>query len=260
MKLAFKKTKISVITLFFWSSLWSATFCMAKSGNDDWQFHIAPYAWLAGQSGTVSSFGNLPPVDIDIDFWDDILGNINGALFVVGEVQKGKFGIMVDIAYVYIEDENATPGPAFSSAVAETNSWLATAAAEYRVVEKSAAFVDLFAGFRYWSVESDLTLNAGTLPKVKIRNDGDWFDPLIGIKGRTGIGETDFFVSCILQLGGFGVGSDLMWDVNVNLGYNWTETFSTTFGYRYLDVDYNDEGFLYDVSQDGPVLGLSWRF
>ena len=49
-------------------------------------------------------------------------------------------------------------------------------------------------------------------------------------------------------------GSDFMWDANLNLGYRWTETFSTTFGYRYLDVDYEDGTFLYDVSQDGLTL------
>ncbi|WP_169309229.1 hypothetical protein [Desulforhopalus sp. IMCC35007] len=30
-------------------------------------------------------------------------------------------------------------------------------------------------------------------------------------------------------------------------------------GYRYLAVDYDNDGFIYDVSQNGPVLGLSWR-
>jgi hypothetical protein len=50
------------------------------------------------------------------------------------------------------------------------------------------------------------------------------------------------------------------WDANINLGYQWTQGFSSTIGYRYLDVDYADDGFLYDVAQDGLVLGLSWRF
>jgi hypothetical protein len=27
-----------------------------------------------------------------------------------------------------------------------------------------------------------------------------------------------------------------------------------------LDVDYEDDGFLYDVAQQGITLGLSWRF
>ena len=61
-------------------------------------------------------------------------------------------------------------------------------------------------------------------------------------------------------LGGFGVASDLMWDASLNLGYQWTKGFATTIGYRYLDVDYEKNGFLYDVAQDGLILGLSWRF
>ena len=74
------------------------------------------------------------------------------------------------------------------------------------------------------------------------------------------LGESKFFVSGFVIIGGFDVGSDFMWDANLNLGYRWTETFSTLFGYRYLDVDYEDSNFLYDVAQDGLILGLSWRF
>ena len=63
-----------------------------------------------------------------------------------------------------------------------------------------------------------------------------------------------------MLFGGFGAGSDLMWDVNVNLGYQWTDGFSTSIGYRYLAVDYSDSGFLYDVVQQGPTLALIWHF
>jgi hypothetical protein len=85
-------------------------------------------------------------------------------------------------------------------------------------------------------------------------------DPIIGLKGLAPLGESQFFVSGALLLGGFGMGSDFMWDGQINLGYQWGPTFSTTIGYRYLEVDYDEGDFLYDVSQDGPSLGLSWRF
>ena len=85
-------------------------------------------------------------------------------------------------------------------------------------------------------------------------------DPIIGLKGKTALGESQFFLNGFLVIGGFGVGSDFMWDANLNLGYNWTETIATTIGYRYLDVDYEDNGYIYDVYQDGIVLGLAWRF
>ena len=52
--------------------------------KDTWRFQVAPYAWLAGQKGTVATLPGLPPADIDVNFYDDVLGNINGALFLVG--------------------------------------------------------------------------------------------------------------------------------------------------------------------------------
>jgi len=228
--------------------------------NGTWQFHLAPYAWLAGQNGTVSTFPLLPPADVDVDFWDDIFGNINGALFLVGEARQGRFGVFMDIAYVDIESDNATPGPYFSSVVSATESWIVTATGLYRMVENPGTLVDLVAGIRYWSVDSTLKLRPGMLSGRTASNKEDWVDPLIGLKGIASLGDSKFFLSGGFAIGGFGAGSDFMWDASINLGYQWTETFSTTIGYRYLDVDYEDDGFLYDVAQDGPTLGLSWCF
>jgi hypothetical protein len=232
----------------------------ATAENDTWEFQVAPYAWLAGQNGTIATIPPLPPADIDINFYDDIIGNINGALFLVGEARKGPFGIVTDIAYTDIEIEDPTPGPLFTLLTSRTESWIVSVAGFYRLTEKQGAFLDLIGGVRYWSVDSTLTLQAGLLPTRSASNKEDWFDPIIGLKGLAPLGESKFFVSGFVIIGGFDVGSDFMWDANLNLGYRWTETFSTLFGYRYLDVDYEDSNFLYDVAQDGLILGLSWRF
>ena len=53
---------------------------------------LTHYGWLVGQNGTVATLPGLPPTEIDIDFFDDILGNINFALFLVGEAHKGRSG------------------------------------------------------------------------------------------------------------------------------------------------------------------------
>lgn len=228
--------------------------------GDQWRFQLAPYAWLAGQEGTVATLPGLPPADIDIDFWDDIVGNINGGLFLVGEARRGRFGLVTDVAYVDIEVEEKTPGSVFSSVTSGTESWIVSVAGFYRVVEKTGAFLDLLAGARYWSVDSSLALGAGLLPAQEVSNREDWVDPLVGLKGLSFLGGSRIFVSGGGVIGGFGAGSDLMWDLNVNLGYQWTKTFSTLLGYRYMDVDYEKDDFLYDITQHGPVLGLSWRF
>jgi hypothetical protein len=167
----------------------------------------------------------------------------------------------VDVAYTDIEMEDSVPyGTLYSAVGVQTKSWIVSIAGLYRLIERKNRFLDVIAGVRYWSVDTDLTLKAGLLPERSISNSEDWVDPLIGLKGLTPIGESNFFVSGAFVLGGFGAGSDFMWDANVNFGYQWTKGFSTTVGYRYLDVDYEKDDFLYDVVQQGPVLGLSWRF
>ena len=257
-------SKLKLLFVILYGFLFMLVFSLpahsAAAGNDTWEFHLAPYAWLAGQNGTVATLPGLPPADIDIDFWDDILGNLNGALFLVGEARKDRFGVFVDVAYVNIESDDTTLAPYFSTVVSETESWIVTAAGQYRLVEQSNAFLNLVAGVRYWSVDSTLALHPGLLPGQEVSNTESWVDPIVGLRGLTSIGESKFIVTGGLGVGGFGVGSDFMWDVVINLGYRWTETFTTSIGYRYLDVDYEDDGFLYDVSQQGPVLGLSWRF
>ena len=260
MKLSMKKIEF----LFFCTICLMVGYSSAQAesrSRDKWHFQIAPYVWLAGQNGTVATLPGLPPADIEVDFYDDILGNINFAGMLVGEARKGRFGLVADIVYTDIETEAPTPyGVLYSAVNSRTKSWMVSAAGLYRLMERQSRFLDAIAGLRYWSVDSDLTLKAGLLPQRSVSNSEDWFDPLIGLKGFTPIGSSRFFISGAIAIGGFGVGSDFMWDAGINLGYQWTKGFSTTLGYRYLDVDYENDGFLYDVAQDGLTLGLSWRF
>jgi len=251
--------------LLFCSFLFFQTFSFSAhadpSSGDQWEFQLAPYAWLSGQNGTVATLPGLPPADVDVDFYDDIWGNINLAGMLVGEARKGRYGLFMDIVYTDIEMEDPVPyGILYSAVDTQTKSWMVSIAGLYRLIERQNRFVDVIAGVRYWSVDTDLTLKAGLLPERSISNSEDWFDPLIGLKGMSALGNSKFFISGGLALGGFGAGSDFFWDANINLGYQWTKGFSTTVGYRYLDVDYEKDDFLYDVAQDGLTLGLSWRF
>ncbi len=247
---------VSLICTFQAPSLSSAT----ENDPDSWAFHLAPYAWLSGQSGSVATQPGLPTADIDVNFYDDVLGNIKGAFMLLGEARKGSFGISSDVVYTDIESDSATPGQVFTTLSSRTTSWIVSASGFYRFLNKGNAYVDGLVGARYWSVDSELALHGGPAGYYSIDNREHWIDPIVGFRGFSMIGDSNFFASGFVFLGGFGVGSDFMWDVNLNLGYQWTESISTTIGYRYLDVDYEDGDFLYDVYQDGVVLGFSYRF
>jgi hypothetical protein len=80
-----------------------------EESSGKWNFQIAPYAWLAGQEGKVATLPGLPPADIDVNFYDDILGNINWAGMLVGEARRGRYGLVADIVYTDIETEDPAP-------------------------------------------------------------------------------------------------------------------------------------------------------
>lgn len=227
--------------------------------QEEWQFQIAPYLWLAGLNGDVGAFPGVPPADVDASF-SDILENLDFAFMIAGEARKGRGGILADVLYIDVASSGTTPGPLYSTANLDSEVLLGTIAGFWRPWSDEGASLDLAAGVRAWSVDTKLQLGAGVLPATTVSHDENWVDPLVGIRLKGVLGGEPFFQSLGLIVGGFGVGSDLMWDADVNLGYRWTDGFSTTIGYRYLSVDYADGGFVYDVVQQGPTVALIWNF
>jgi hypothetical protein len=44
------------------------------------------------------------------------------------------------------------------------------------------------------------------------------------------------------------------------IGKELKKKYSMVVGYRYLDVDYQNGGFLYDTHMSGPIAGFNIRF
>jgi hypothetical protein len=77
-------------------------------------------------------------------------------------------------------------------------------------------------------------------------------------------GETLVQLRLYTEVGGFGAGSELTWQVFPDLSVNLTQKVSLDFGYRWLDPDYatgeGSDQFRYDVLTQGPVIGFGFRF
>jgi len=48
--------------------------------------------------------------------------------------------------------------------------------------------------------------------------------------------------------------------VTAALGYQFESNLSAMLGYRALGVNYDRNGFVYNVIQQGPILGFAYRF
>jgi len=44
------------------------------------------------------------------------------------------------------------------------------------------------------------------------------------------------------------------------IGFQFTNSFSAEIGYRAAGVDYENDGFVYDTVQQGPIIGAVFRF
>src|SRR5213596_1688359 len=97
-----------------------------------------------------------------------------------------------------------------------------------------------------------------TLSQTLSRDDY-WFDPYVGLRGRYNFNKT-FYTAVRGEIGGFGVGADLMWEVEGVVGINLTRSIFTEVGYRALGADYENDGLLFDAVMHGPQITTGITF
>ena len=54
--------------------------------------------------------------------------------------------------------------------------------------------------------------------------------------------------------------ADEDWNLMGTLNYSLTQQIQLSAGYRHLSVDYQRDGFVYDVEMSGPLLGIAGHF
>ena len=126
---------------------------------------------------------------------------------------------------------------------------------------------DLLAGGRVNSTKLRITQfrdisPPATAPNFVYLNESrtqTWVDPIIG--ARTQLFMTDkLFLGLYGDIGGFGVGSHLSWQVQPTLGWKFTQRTMAEIGWRILSNNYTNGGFTYNVKQQGIYTGVSFSF
>ena len=92
-----------------------------------------------------------------------------------------------------------------------------------------------------------------------LSKDDYWFDPYVGLRGRYNFNKT-YYTAVRGEIGGFGVGADLMWEVETVVGINLTRSIFTEIGYRALGGNFEDNGFRFDAVMHGPQITTGITF
>lgn len=98
----------------------------------------------------------------------------------------------------------------------------------------------------------------GKLDTTVARTD-DWWDPFVGLRGRYNLSKK-YYLTGRGDIGGFGVGSELAWQINAGLGCQVTPNVFTEITYRLYDVNYRQNGFMMDALTHGPEITLGINF
>ncbi len=274
--------KLSVFAVF---TAFSAT---AASGADevraapatvdgaDWAFQATGYLWATGLNGNISPFRRAPTLHVEKSF-SDVMEDLNFGGFLNVWGRYDRFVLSGDIMYVDTTDSKASgplpalqipglptlPAGAAIDADVDTQEFMATLQAGYRIVDADGFSLDALAGARFWHISNEVAVTAthpliGSVSATHKESFG-WIDPIIGARAFFGLTDK-LSVQAQVDIGGFGAGSDLTWSALATVNYIFTDTLSVSAGYKVLAVDYSDDGYVFDSRLSGPVMGLTYRF
>jgi hypothetical protein len=211
---------------------------------------------MAGLSGHAAAFG-APPVNVDESFVD-ILDSLNFAAMLATETRHDRLSLTTDFFYIKTTTGAETQRPFLADKVdLGTTTLQASALFGYAIVDQSALRLEAVAGPRLWHVEDTISFHGGLLDGRKADDAATWIDAMGGVKGEVHITDKVRLSGTALVGGG---SSNIAWDILGGITYDISDRFSANVGYRGLGVDYDRDGFEFDVIMHGPMIGASLRF
>jgi len=175
------------------------------------------------------------------------------------DVRKGRWGGFVDVSYIKLEpDLDGPPIPPVTGLDLQLEQVMAKVAGYYRIIDQPRTTVDLLAGANYTWSKTEIGVSTVAGPAT-VTSEDSWFDPIIGIRGMHGLSDR-IYLRAFAEIGGFGVGSDLSYQLGAGLGYKINDRFSVEAMYRFMSVDYEEDSFVYDLDTQGLFLGMGISF
>ena len=230
------------------------------SADPKWRFLAEPYVmfpYMSGETGIGESL--LLPVEANPG---DVFDKLQMGAMLYLEAQKGKWAITSDLVYMKLAQE-VTPGTLIKSGEVSAKQLIWEMAGLYRI----APFWEVGIGGRLNDLQVGVDASINTIGSDTRDFSGDrektWFDPLIITRLSTDINNKWLF-QFRGDVGGFGIGSDLTWQLQAYAGYRFSKVFQLTGGYRVLSTDFSEGKspgeFVFDMNEFGPCVRLGFNF
>jgi hypothetical protein len=225
-----------------------------------WDFLIQPYLMFPNMTGT-TGVGSLPDADVNAGA-GDIFERLQSGFMLYAEAQNGTWAVSSDVLYMKLK-QDAEPSKAIESGSVS----VAESAWELAGMRKFLPWLEGGIAGRLVSLKVDMevirnVIGGNTTSEAKGMTQ-TWVDPLFVVRLKLP-DSGKWLLQLRGDIGGFGIGSDLTWQVQAYGGYQFSDLFQVTAGYRALGIDYetgtDQDRFLYNVTTFGPVLQLGFNF
>ncbi len=228
--------------------------------SEDWRYVIAPYLWLTNINSSVY-YGGTEIASASVSS-GSVLQSLNIAGMVEMEAHKGNFGVLADLMYASLSNTTSTAiGPRISADSTSTlNQGIYTLAATYTVAKSAQFYMDALLGARIVTLSSSTNFNInGNSPLgLSISTNKTLADPVIGLKGRARLSDSDWFVPFYLDVGGGG-STEVTTQAFLGIGraYEWGDVI---FGVKNLYYNQKTQGANTHMDLFGGALGVAFKF
>lgn len=222
-----------------------------------WEVSLTPYLWMSGMKLDVET-PQGESIEVDDSFLD-ILGDLKFTFMGAMELKHGRFVSVQDVILLSMgSSADGHIGPIPIEAEVDERLFSTTHLVGYRVVDEGPMFVDLFAGARFTSIKVEVDLD---LPLQTVERDSkkSQIGPVIASRVRFPLNDR-WGVAVYGDLGGFGIGADLSWQLLGTIQYEISDRWRLAAGWRHFNARQDKNDFDIEISLDGPILGVSYRF
>lgn len=232
-----------------------------KAEAQAWHWRIEPYMMFPNMNGKTGVEG-LMVADVAADV-GDIFSRLQFGAMLSVDAYTEKWAINSDFLFMNLK-QDVTPTTLISSGNVKMKQ-LGWELAGFRRINP---WLELGIGGLLNSLEVDLTLNrnqvgGGTTVMSNTQNK-TWYDPMLIARLKTPASSARFTGQFRAEIGGFGIGSDLAWQVQAIAGYRFSKLFDLTAGYRVISLDYQSGdgtgAFVYDMVTFGPMIRFGFNF
>jgi hypothetical protein len=226
----------------------------AQQSPGPWKHTLFLYGMGAAIDGT-STIGNVSlPVDVSIS---DLFDALKFGAMAAYRMENDEWSFEGDATYMNLGWNQRGSGGRVSGDLG-VDQFTLMATAGKRINRNLEALVSL----AYFDITSEIEVSV-LQQRLRARRDASWVDPLVGLNYAIPFaGKWTYTLRG--DIGGFGVGSDLTWQILTAFRRQNTERFGWFVGYRVISFDYSSgSGSNYqrhDLTQQGPMAGINFSF